>query len=90
MSDKPLGILGVVAFAAPACVLCVAGPVAIASVFGGLAAWFSGSGWLAAIALVLAAALVARTIIRRRAKRKDANELPSGAARDDAFDGRAG
>ena len=73
MSDKPVGILAAVAIAAPACVLCVVGPVAIASFFGGIAAWFSGFGWLAALALVLAAALVARTIVRNRGRRKESS-----------------
>jgi membrane associated rhomboid family serine protease len=80
MSDKPWGILAVAALAAPICVACIAGPVVLASLFGSLAAWLSGTGGIATVLVGLLLGGVAALVVRERQRRRRSPEAPVDAS----------
>lgn len=53
----------------PICAVCILGPLAIGSLFGGALGWLGGFGALATVALMIAAGgLAYREILRRRTR----------------------
>ncbi len=74
MSDKPIAGLVIAAVVAPLCVLCVLGPVILASGVAGAWGWLSGLGPVAVLGLVVLVAALAYGLLRRRKARTSRHE----------------
>jgi protein-S-isoprenylcysteine O-methyltransferase Ste14 len=66
VSDKPIAGLVIAAVVAPLCVLCVLGPVILASGVAGAWGWLSGLGPAVILGLVLLVAALACGLLRWR------------------------
>ncbi len=74
MSDKPIAGLVIAAVVAPLCVLCVLGPVILASGVAGAWGWLSGLGPAVILVFVVLFAALAYGLLRRRKARTSRHE----------------
>ena len=74
MSDKPIAGLVIAAVVAPLCVLCVLGPVILASGVAGAWGWLSGLGPVVVLGLVVLVAALVYGLLRRRKARTSRHE----------------